>query len=351
MENWQSQWQQWMQGYLQAVTPAAPGSVSDEITRGYQQFVEQLAGVMQGQGNGADAAPFSAWLNSLREALQTAGDAPLDSAWVMSGAKACSQFNQTMSFAPGAALLAQASSWSREWLSLPNLGPETNLMRAQKAWARAAFECFDAHAALLKLNRDTAGIALARFEKFLREDNKVVIDSPRALYDHWVDIAEQAHHELLLNETYSEAFGNWVNKQTALRRCTARLGRETQYLAGWVSPSEQSDLHNRYRQLEAEVLSLRETLNNNAQAAQSNKQPKATDKTHTTTDKVAGAAPAKSGGSAKRTRKTARNSPGKPIRNKANRKKTASGKTASETGGKLQPEFDIGDILQSPKPH
>lgn len=68
-----------------------------------------------------------------------------------------------------------------------------------------------------------------------RSESDKLIDTPRALYDFWVDAAEEGYAEVALSPEFSQAYGDYANAQMALRshvqqeteRSTGELGMPT----------------------------------------------------------------------------------------------------------------------------
>lgn len=104
--------------------------------------------------------------------------------------------------------------------------------------------------------------AFARFESLLerRAADGAPVETARALFDLWIDAAEDAYADIALGERFQQAFGDYVNAQTRVR---AAMQKEVE-LAGaqWGIPGreEVDAAHRKIAELQREVRRLRETV-------------------------------------------------------------------------------------------
>lgn len=106
-----------------------------------------------------------------------------------------------------------------------------------------------AYAALLaEVSRD----AMARFESKLaeREEPGRQVGSVRALFDLWVDAAEEAWAEAALSSDYRRVFGELVNAQMRQRAAAQAIGEQAASLYGWPARSELDSAHRKLAELE-----------------------------------------------------------------------------------------------------
>jgi hypothetical protein len=116
---------------------------------------------------------------------------------------------------------------------------------AQLRWQEAQ----RAYAALMaEISRD----AMARFESKLaeREEPGRQIGSVRALFDVWVDAAEEAWAKAALSPEYRHAFGELVNAQMRQRAAAQVIGEQAAGLYGWPARSELDSAHRKIAELE-----------------------------------------------------------------------------------------------------
>ena len=104
--------------------------------------------------------------------------------------------------------------------------------------------------------------AFERFEKKLAERSEPgrQLESARALFDVWIDAAEEAWAEVALGEDYRRVYGAMVNSQMRLR---AAVQGQIEQLAGQLglpTRSEVNGSHKKLAALEREVRALRQQL-------------------------------------------------------------------------------------------
>ena len=98
------------------------------------------------------------------------------------------------------------------------------------------------------------------FERLLseREAPGLQISSPRALFDLWVDAAEQAYAEMALSKEYRGAYGNLVNAQMKLRAGIQKEVELASSLLGMPTRSELDGAHRKIVELERALRRLRD---------------------------------------------------------------------------------------------
>lgn len=119
------------------------------------------------------------------------------------------------------------------------------LARAQLDWQQA----LGAYQALLgKVSQD----AFSRFESKLieREEPGRQIGSVRALFDLWVDAAEEAYAETALSVDYRHAYGTLVNAQMRLRNAMQSIIEQNASMAGLPGRAELDSAHRKIAELE-----------------------------------------------------------------------------------------------------
>ena len=125
------------------------------------------------------------------------------------------------------------------------------LGRAQLDWQQA----LGAYNGLLgKVSQD----AFERFESKLidREEPGRQIGSVRALFDLWVDAAEEAYADTALSVEYRQVYGNLVNSQMRLRSALQSITEQTAGMAGLPARSEMDSAHRKIAELERLVRRL-----------------------------------------------------------------------------------------------
>lgn len=142
-----------------------------------------------------------------------------------------------------AEMLGAGTRWAGE--------PEETARRWSE-YARAV----DGYAALLQdMARDAVARVRQRIDAHARRGE--MIDSPRALYEIWLECGEAAYVEMLRSERYARACGALINSGLALRRHMQELTGGIARLLGSADAQEQTALHRRVEALRRELRALR----------------------------------------------------------------------------------------------
>lgn len=117
----------------------------------------------------------------------------------------------------------------------------------------AANERFNA--LLQKVQRE----GMARFEAKLREHSEPgkQVSSSRALFDLWVDAAEEAFSDAALAPEYRHVYGELVNAQMRLRKCGQDLMEQQLKALGLPSRQELDSSHKRAYEMQRELRALK----------------------------------------------------------------------------------------------
>ncbi len=115
-----------------------------------------------------------------------------------------------------------------------------------------------------KLSFDRLELKLAE-----REEPGRQLESLRAVYDLWIDAAEEAYAEVALSAEFRSAYGNLVNKQMRVRQMMqAEVERHTGQV-GMPTRSELNSVHQRVQEMRRRIRDLEDRLEeiNSAPAA------------------------------------------------------------------------------------
>ncbi len=108
-----------------------------------------------------------------------------------------------------------------------------------------------------------------------REEPGRQLESLRAVYDIWIDAAEDAYAEVALSAEFREAYGNLVNKQMRMRQqLQAEVERQTAQL-GMPSRSELNSVHKRMQEMRRRIRELEDRLEASAAPIAAAAQPAA----------------------------------------------------------------------------
>lgn len=160
-------------------------------------------------------------------------------------------------------------------LRMPTFGFTREHQERLQALALAQMRWQDAQQAYSKLLAAASQDAIARFEAKLIEHEEPgrQIGSVRALFDLWVDAAEEAWAQMALSTEYRRAFGELVNAQMQLRAAAQAVGEQAAAAFGWPARTELDGAYRRLTELERQVRQLRRQLETASDAAPSAAQP------------------------------------------------------------------------------
>jgi polyhydroxyalkanoate synthase subunit PhaE len=288
-QDWMNDWQALQQQYWNAWSDATRGVVQPPMaSTPWQEGLEQwskLFGNAGAQNETADRLISSAknYVGLMQSLLSAAaGKVPqgfavpnwtdaLRNGFSMPGMDAMSRSNPFMkifadmrgphaqgfdklpnSFAP---FLNQMKQESMSWLQAPAFG---FARERQEHYQKMAVSFSDFQDALGRYNAMMLKSSQRSFEIFeskLGEHDEPgrQIDSMRALYDLWVDAAEEAYAEIALSEEFRKVYGNVVNSQMRVR---AGIQQEVERMStdfGMPTRSELNSVHKRLHELRREV--------------------------------------------------------------------------------------------------
>ncbi|HEY0179732.1 MAG TPA: class III poly(R)-hydroxyalkanoic acid synthase subunit PhaE [Dokdonella sp.] len=261
-------WTQWL-------TPGAPPSDTlDRFVDGaknYLAFLQMMAAML---GAGAPAADAGGWGDALRRMFATAPAAPFAPPFAPAAFHAAAG-------APAAGAAAMRNAFDalrpppaafgldevRSWLSLPAFGylreHQERSQKAAVAWIDYQEQIACHNELMMKASRR----GFERFEAKLaeREQPERPLDSLRALYDLWVDAAEEGYAEVVSTEEYREVYGALVNAQMRVR---AHVQQEVERLAGELGMPTRSELNTLGERVQALRREMRERKGGVGQAAE-----------------------------------------------------------------------------------
>ena len=159
-------------------------------------------------------------------------------------------------------LMAPMRRAIEDQLDTPAFGYSRERQAHWQALQKAAAEHVQAQASYNTLLLRASQRGMEYFENRLIERSEPgrQIDSPRALYDLWVDAAEEAYAEVAMTPEFRTVYGDLVNSQMRLR---SRLQAEAEHQAGQLGMPTRSELdgaHRKHHALAKEVRALRAAL-------------------------------------------------------------------------------------------
>lgn len=240
------QWQQAVDWWSQLM-PGGPSQANDAVTRFNQQAsqwfgqMQQVAAQFAGQDNSA-AEIGQAW----RRAMGANGDNPFpDMFKAMRGQGAHGLDEWLEQVKP---YLEGFQQQSRRWQQLPAFGQYREHQERWQALQLAQQDYQHQTEAFNALMMKCAQRAFDVFEDKLtaHEEPGRQIASARALFDLWIDSAEQAYAEIALSAEFREVYGALTNAQMRLR---AAIQLEVEHLTGLFGMPTRTEIDSAHRKI------------------------------------------------------------------------------------------------------
>lgn len=222
--------------------------------------MQQVAARFAGRDSSA-AEVAAAW----REAVQGQGDDLLQ--WMLAAARGGDALTG-QPWWPGWAGAAQPG-FGNEWRPPPAFGPAREhqarwqaLLKLQQQYQQHAGSYVDAIRAVLE-------DAFKRFEDKLSEHEAPgsQLTSARAMFDLWIDAAEEAYAKMALSDDFQRIYAELANAQVRLRAASqSELERACERM-GLPTRSEVDTAHRRIAELERQLRRLQESVAEKPSAA------------------------------------------------------------------------------------
>ncbi|MFC0679212.1 class III poly(R)-hydroxyalkanoic acid synthase subunit PhaE [Lysobacter korlensis] len=151
---------------------------------------------------------------------------------------------------------------ARAWMGLPTFGFTREHQERWQQLALAQIDHQDSNRAFAELMSEAAQQAFVRFEQKLAERSEPgrQLESSRALFDLWIDAAEDAYAEIALSQRFRDTYGALVDSQMRLRASVQREIEQLGQLLGTPTRSEVDSAHRKIVQLEREMRRLRDAV-------------------------------------------------------------------------------------------
>jgi class III poly(R)-hydroxyalkanoic acid synthase PhaE subunit len=195
--------------------------VFERLMANGKQYLEVLQGLMTGRGfqSGAGFDP-NAWIEELRGLHQRHGHGLLGGVAPMPwfGGIDAGQVEQMVKAFSGNALRGVQQELGG-WLNLPTFGLAREHGERGQALVRAWVDHQAATTRYRELMLKSATATLDKLQALLaeREQPGRQVDSAKALYDLWIDAAEDAFNALAMSPEYRQVSGELVNTQMRVR--------------------------------------------------------------------------------------------------------------------------------------
>lgn len=246
---------EWWRGLAQSVSGSASGADSSRFGSQANVWLSQVQDL---------ASRFAGRAAEPREVVETwkrmlGGDGANPFAAVLQGA-GDPGFGEW--YARVAPLLSGAGQGAEAWLGVPAFGFTRQHQERWQQLARAQLDYQQQAQAFQSLLAEAGHDAFGRLERKLAERSQPgqQLESARALFDLWVDAAEESYAEIALSLRFREAYGNMVNAQMRLRAAVQREVEQLAEAVGMPTRSEVDAAHRKVARLEREMRRLREEL-------------------------------------------------------------------------------------------
>jgi len=237
-----------------------PAETVERFVQGARDYVTFMQSTLNAAGTNPDG--MSAWLEPLKRAFASQGmagamfDHPFARMWPAQ-AQGANPFASAMPFnVPSQPVNLQEL---KSWLALPTFGlmreHQERQQKAAIAWVEYQEQVARHNEQMLKATR--RGFELFEGKLAEREQPGRQIESLRALYDLWVDAAEEGYAEVALSQDYRDAYGALVNAQMRMR---AQVQQEIERLSGDLGMPTRGEIDSigqRLQALRREVRNLR----------------------------------------------------------------------------------------------
>ena len=250
--NW---WSQLARGASQAAEAEDAVQRFNTQARGWFGQMQQLAA--QFAGRNADAGEIA---RSWKQMLGGAGGNPFADVLSRMGGPGQQGFEAWQQQArPFVEAMQQPV---RQWAQMPAFGFAREHQERWQALAQAQLEAQSATEAYQGLLAEAAQDAFERFESKLAERSEPgrQLASARALFDLWIDAAEEAYAEIALSPRFRETYGRFVNGQMRLRAAVQGEVEQATAQLGMPTRTEIDAAHRKIVQLERELRRLRDRM-------------------------------------------------------------------------------------------
>ena len=272
----QQSWDAWMQSLQRPASPFAPApAASDDLLSRAMGGLKSYADWMQAAATSGIAGQGpDDWQQALRQLFMgqpVAGAAAMGQGFMGNPFAGINQpFAQAFAGIDNAAAHGFAQQW-QSWLQAmqprggewntgfggdsPAFGYTRERQMQQQALLEAMREYAEAssryNTLILRANAD--GFERLREKLAERTDPGRQIDSLKALYDLWVDAAEEAYAQIALSDEFREAYGAMVNTQMQVRQRQQRQTDAWCRELGMPTRSEVDSLGKRVQELRREL--------------------------------------------------------------------------------------------------
>lgn len=251
---WSRQWQQPSATPSFFKAPPAKSAVEETVERSLDSFKGYLDWLQRAASSGAaQPARGADWWQSLQPLFGAVGQPFMQPFAGIESASAHGFAQQWQSW-----LQATQSGASNDWrqtLQTPAFGSSREQQEQQQALLLAMFEHQQASQRYqgLMLRAQLQGAERLQRKLVERSESAQKVESLKALYDLWVDAAEEAYAEIALSNEFREAYAAQVNTQMRVRQLQQLSVEQWCREVGLPTRSEVSSLGQRLHELRREM--------------------------------------------------------------------------------------------------
>ncbi|AER56752.1 putative polyhydroxyalkanoate granule associated protein [Pseudoxanthomonas spadix BD-a59] len=145
-----------------------------------------------------------------------------------------------------------------EWAAMPAFGPAREHQQRWKALVQTQQALREAAESCQRLLEEASRQAYVLFEQKLgkRAESAAPLDSARALFDEWIDAAEDAYEKMALSPEFSQVYAALANAQMRMRAGMQREVEQVGDMLGLPSRSEVDAAHRKIQELERALRGL-----------------------------------------------------------------------------------------------
>ncbi len=249
-------WRESIATWTRLVSTDAPAEVQDLGARFQHQagdwfsLMQQVAGRFAGRDSSAGEVA-DAW----REAVKGQGEGMLR--WMLGAARGGNALND-QPWMRDFARTVQAGFGSDEWLQAPAFGPAREHQARWQALLKMQRDYQARADAYVETIRSVLDDAFKRFEAKLAEHELpgAQLTSARAMFDLWIDAAEEAYAKVALSEEFQRIYADLANAHMRLRAASQHELERACETMGLPTRTEMDAAHKRITELERQVRRL-----------------------------------------------------------------------------------------------
>lgn len=254
-------WKQVLEWWAQLLPERGPGAAQDAVHRfrtqagGWYGTMQDVAARFAGRdASSADVA--AAW----REAVMGGGKGDGLLHWMLQGARGST--HEQGGLDDMVALLEQWQQQLAPWLQSPAFGPAREHQARWQSLLRAQQEYQGHSKAYIEQIRQALEEAFALFEQRLGEHEQPgsQLTSARAMFDLWIEVAEEAYAKVALSEPFQQVYASLGNAQMRLRAAIQKEVEQLSERVGLPTRTEMDAAHRRIAELERQLRRLQATV-------------------------------------------------------------------------------------------